>query len=157
MRRLGGPAEWPTVHGFHTRWPVPAPPARVFAVLTTMEGYPDWWPQVRQVQRLDDGSGLVRVRSALPYTLHLLLRRDVRDGPAGQLRVALDGDLRGWCAFDIVPDGEATMVHLTQRVQVQAAALRGLPRVARPFLLANHLWMLRCGGRGLRRHLAGQR
>ena len=50
-------------------------------------------------RRIDDERGVAVVRSVLPYTLHLVLTREVDDGVAGRLRVGIDGDLEGWASF----------------------------------------------------------
>ena len=69
-------------------WRVAAPPDRVFAVLADPDRYDQWWPQIRSVTRLGPDDGLARVRSLLPLTLTLHLRRIETDAAAGRLAVA---------------------------------------------------------------------
>ncbi|HEV7146421.1 MAG TPA: SRPBCC family protein, partial [Pedococcus sp.] len=64
---------------FEHQWSLDAPAPRVFAVLADVEGYASWWPQVRRVERIDEESGRTAIRSFLPYTLDLVLRRVVQD------------------------------------------------------------------------------
>lgn len=151
-----------TTYRFEHEWLLPADPERVYDVLVAVEGYDRWWPQIRRISRVDDESGWAHVRSALPYTLRLLLRRQVEDRAAGRLRVGVAGDLAGWCAFDVEPSAPGaaatspTLVRFTQEVEVAAPWLRRLSAVGRPVLVANHAWMLRSGGRGLSRLLTAE-
>lgn len=138
-------------------WRLPTSPARVFGALADVERYAVWWPQVRHIQRVDADSGWAWVRSALPYTLALLLTREVEDPEAGRLRVAIGGDLHGWSSWEVVagPAGGA-LARYAQEVVVPSRALSALPVLSRPVLQANHLWMMRGGERGLVRYLARQ-
>ena len=52
-------------------------------------------------ERIDDQSGRTDIRSFLPYTLHLVLRREVEDRSSGHLRVEVSGDLEGWCEWRV--------------------------------------------------------
>ena len=58
---------------FESTWEVAAPLADVHSVLVDLEHYPDWWPQVLAVAKLDDDTARVLCRSVLPYTLDLVL------------------------------------------------------------------------------------
>ncbi|WP_195908090.1 SRPBCC family protein [Nostocoides sp. HKS02] len=89
---------------FHHEWAIEAPAHRVFDALADVERYAAWWPQVRTAERIDDESGRTAIRSFLPYTLELVLRREVQDADAGVLRVAVHGDLEGWCQWVVRPD-----------------------------------------------------
>ena len=77
---------------FHHRWELPASPHGVFAALADVDGYQRWWPQVRSGQRIDERSGRVVIRSAVPISLHLVLTREIEDAEGGRLRVRLAGD-----------------------------------------------------------------
>ena len=78
---------------FHHEWSLPGPPGPVVEALADIEHYPTWWPQVRQVHRIDDHSGRAVVRSVLPLTLRLVLTRETEDREGGRLGVRIDGDL----------------------------------------------------------------
>ena len=139
---------------FTHEWSLAAGPDRVYAVLADVERYAAWWPQVRGVTRVDDQSGRAAVRSTLPYTLHLLLTRDVADEENRRLRVTLDGDLKGWSQWLLEPAGRGrTLAHYTQEVDVTPRLLRWGSRVARPLLVANHTRMMVAGRRGLTAYL----
>ncbi|MFJ6726872.1 SRPBCC family protein [Streptomyces sp. NPDC091281] len=142
-----------THHHFDSRWHLPAPPAVVHAVLERVDEYPRWWPQVRSVTRLDDATGVLTVRSLLPYTLTLTARETRRDPAAGVLEAAISGDLKGWARWTITADGTGSLARYEQDVDVTEPFLRRLPAAARPLLRANHRLMMRAGHRGLLRHL----
>lgn len=136
-------------------WLTSAPPARVFEVLADADHYPQWWPQIRSVTRLGPDDGLARVRSLLPLTLTLHLRRTETDAAAGRLAVAITHDLTGWARWTVGPDADTggTRAAYVQEVVVSAPTLARLAPHAGPLLRANHAWMMRSGERGLRRRL----
>lgn len=139
-----------------SQWLIPYPPDAVFAVLADGDGYPSWWPQIRDAARLDEASGRARFRSFLPVSLDVTLREELVDPIAGVLRARLDGDLAGWSQWTVHPDADAeyTVVHFVQQVDFtkHVAVVPLWP--LRPFLRANHAYMMRSGRRGLVRHLA---
>jgi hypothetical protein len=139
---------------FTSVWHLDAPPGRVLAVLRDPEGYPAWWPQIRRVRQLDERSGEAVVRSLLPYELVLRVAEGRDDPAAGRLEVALDGDLEGWCRWRARPHGRGTVARYEQEVVLRKPLPRRLPGLLRPVLRGNHAWMMRCGRRGLARHLA---
>ncbi|MEU0333696.1 SRPBCC family protein [Streptomyces sp. NPDC006193] len=141
-------------HRFRSLWPLPAPPSAVYAELERIEDYPRWWPQVRAVTRLDDTTGVIVVRSWLPYGLTLTAREARRDPAAGVLQVTLSGDLEGWARWTVTPGGPGTLARYDQDVEVAKPLLRRLAVPGRPVLRANHRLMMRGGRRGLLRRLA---
>jgi hypothetical protein len=127
----------------------------VYEALADIEGYQRWWPQVRGTRRLDADTGRVRIRSLLPYTLDLILHRAVQDEAQGVLRVEIEGDLRGWCAWQVVAEGPGTRAVFSQEVDVEATMLQRAPLAVRPLLRYNHAYMMRAGEHGLEGHLSG--
>ena len=142
-----------TAYRFDEEWHLRAPREQVYAALADVEGYEHWWPQVREIHRIDVDSGRVRIRSLLPYTLDLVLARDVADEARGILRVDITGDLHGWCAWQLTADGGGTRARFSQEVEVTVPLLQRVPFAIRPLLRGNHAHMMRSGERGLRRHL----
>ncbi|MFI5533193.1 SRPBCC family protein [Kitasatospora sp. NPDC051853] len=134
-------------------WALPAAPARVYAALRDVEHYPDWWPQIRTVRRLDDHTGELLIRSVLPYSLLLTAREQLQDEAAGLLAAELTGDLVGWSRWTVRPDGPGTRAVFEEEVRPAKPLMRRLAPVARPLFLANHAAMMRAGHRGLLRHL----
>jgi uncharacterized membrane protein len=81
---------------FVERWRVDRPGPVVYDVLADLTSYPEWWPQVRSVERIDDDSARVVCRSLLPYSLRFDMLRARDDRRAGVLEARLLGDLDGW-------------------------------------------------------------
>ncbi len=136
---------------FHDEWILPAPPDAVYAVLEDAEDYPTWWPQVRDVQRIDDVSGTVRFRSLLPYELTITARQSRRDPHRRILEIVMRGDLEGWARWTVVPHGTGgSAARFQQDVDVRKPLMRRLALPGRPLFVANHAWMMRGGRRGLR-------
>ncbi|MEG8278457.1 SRPBCC family protein [Streptomyces sp. AHA2] len=140
-------------HRFRSLWPLPAPPAAVYEVLQRPEDYPRWWRQVREVERLDDTTGVLRIRSVLPYDMTFTARQTRREPSAGVLEIAVSGDIEGWVRWTVGPHGDGTLARYDQVVSVGKPLLRRLAVPGRPLFRANHALMMRSGRRGLLRHL----
>ncbi|MCQ4193213.1 SRPBCC family protein [Streptomyces parvulus] len=140
---------------FRSLWALPAPASEVYRVLGRIEDYPLWWPQVREVTRLDDTSGRLRFRSFLPYDLTATLYEGRRDPAAGVLEVAMRGDMEGWARWTVAPRGAGTLARYDQEVEVHKPLLRRLAVPGRPLFRANHRLMMRAGRRGLAAYLEG--
>ncbi|MFE1073649.1 SRPBCC family protein [Streptomyces sp. NPDC058783] len=138
---------------FRSLWALPAPAPDVYRALERIEDYPRWWPQVREVTRRDDTSGVLRVRSLLPYDLTTVLREGRRDPAAGVLEVVMSGDMEGWARWTVASHGSGTLVRYDQEVVVGEPLLRRLAVPGRPLFRANHRLMMRAGRRGLAAHL----
>ncbi|MEW2450193.1 SRPBCC family protein [Streptomyces parvulus] len=140
---------------FRSLWLLPAPAPDVYRVLGRIEDYPRWWPQVREVTRIDDTSGRLRFRSLLPYDLAATLYEGHRDPAAGILEVAMRGDMEGWARWTVTPRGAGTLARYDQEVEVRKPLLRRLAVPGRPLFRANHRLMMRAGRRGLAAYLEG--
>lgn len=140
--------DW-THYRFRSRWALPVAPATVYEALERVEDYPRWWPQVREVTRLNDSTGIIRIRSFLPYDMTFTAREVRRDPAAGVLEIAMSGDLDGWARWTVTADGDGTLARYDQVVDVNKPLLRRLAVPGRPVFRANHRLMMRAGGRGL--------
>ncbi|MFF4802055.1 SRPBCC family protein [Streptomyces sp. NPDC001351] len=140
--------DW-THYRFRSRWVLPASPATVYDVLERAEEYPRWWPQVREVTRLDDTTGVIRIRSLLPYDLRFTAREARRDPGAGVLEIVMSGDIEGWARWTITAQGADALARFEQAVHVHKALLRRFAVPGRPVFRANHRLMMRAGRRGL--------
>ncbi|MFI8168525.1 SRPBCC family protein [Streptomyces sp. NPDC085931] len=138
---------------FRSLWPLPAPPAAVYEVLQRPEDYPRWWRQVREVTRLDDTTGVIRIRSVLPYDMTFTAREVRRDPGAGVLEIAVFGDIEGRARWTVTPRGTGSLARYDQVVSVTKPLLRRFAVPGRPVFRANHALMMRSGRRGLLRHL----
>ncbi len=142
----------PHRYKFASVWHLPVPPDAVFAELERLDRYPMWWRQVRTAERIDDDTCRIVVRSSLPYDLRVTAHRVRSDRAGGVLVARLSGDLVGTCGWRLISQPGGTRVEFAEEVEAQRPLLRRLA-VARPALQANHAWMMRCGERGLHRHL----
>lgn len=141
---------------FRSLWSVRTTTGRVFDALVDLAGYPDWWPDIRDVTQVDEDTADVTCRSVLPYSLRFRLHRAVEDELGGRVRVDMTGDLEGYVQGLVVEHRTAgALLAITQRVVVTKPLLRALAPVARPVFRANHALMMRRGQRGLRAYLAG--
>ncbi|GAA3992999.1 SRPBCC family protein [Streptomyces sp. NBC_01352] len=144
--------DW-TRYRFRSRWTLPASPVAVYTALERAEDYPRWWRQVREVNRIDATTGVITIRSFLPYDLTFTAREVRRDPAAGILEIAMTGDLDGWARWTITADGAGSLARYEQLVEVNKPLLRRFAVPGRPVFRANHWLMMRSGRRGLAGHL----
>ncbi|GAB2645018.1 SRPBCC family protein [Gordonia jinhuaensis] len=137
-------------------WSLPYSRDVVFDALADADSYRLWWPQVREVRRLDETHGTARLRALIPMALHITLTQRVNDAVRGELRADLTGDLVGWTSWHIHGDNRTARAEFAQEAYL---VKKGVPtwsvHAARPILVANHRSMMWSGRRGLIRHLAG--
>ncbi|MFE9774234.1 SRPBCC family protein [Streptomyces sp. NPDC005931] len=139
---------------FRSLWSLTAPVPAVYRALERIEDYPGWWPQVREVTRVDDTRGLVRIRSLLPFDLVTAMKEGLRDPAAGILEAGLSGDVEGWARWTISRRGDGgSLARYDQEVDVRRPLLRRLAVPGRPLFHLNHTLMMRAGRRGLAAHL----
>ncbi|MCX4232307.1 SRPBCC family protein [Streptomyces ortus] len=146
--------DW-THYRFRSLWILAALPDDVYGALADAERYPRWWPQVREVTPVDEVSGVIRIRSVLPYDLVFTAREVRRDRAAGILEIAMKGDVDGWARWTVTADGPGTRARYDQEVHVTKPLLRRFAVPGRPVFRANHALMMRAGRRGLAAHLRG--
>ncbi|QKV91649.1 SRPBCC family protein [Streptomyces sp. NA02950] len=139
---------------FRSRWELDAPPAAVYAALADGDTYPRWWPQIREVRRIDERTGAARFRSLVPYDLEVTVGEARQDPAAGVLEISLSGDLEGWVRWTVTARDTGTRALFEQEVVVRKPLLRRLALPGRPVFRLNHALMMRAGRRGLRAHLA---
>jgi carbon monoxide dehydrogenase subunit G len=126
---------------FTEHWTVGARPEAVHEVLHALEHYPAWWPEVRAVGKVDDDTAVVLCRSALPYTLELVLTA-VHRTPA-LLETRIGGTLDGTVRWRLAPAGPAaTRLHFEQEVTVAPGALALAAYAPGPLLRWNHHRMM---------------
>ena len=141
-------------YSFRASWVTPASPEEVAETVVDLERYPEWWPQVRAVAKLGPDTARVLCRSALPYTLDLVLDAVSREAPV--LEVAVSGDLDGWVRWTVTPDAGGTRTDFAQEVSV-TGPLAAASLVARPLLRWNHQQMMRGCQDGLSARLGARR
>ncbi|MFC4504512.1 MULTISPECIES: SRPBCC family protein [Streptomyces] len=140
--------DW-TRYRFLSQWALPAPTAAVYDALERVEDYPRWWRQVREVNRVDDTTGVIRVRSLLPYDLTFTVHAVRRDPVDGVLEIRMSGDIEGWARWTVTAGGTGTLARYEQVVDVRKPLLRRFAVPGCPLFRANHRLMMRAGRRGL--------
>jgi hypothetical protein len=139
-------------YSFRGSWTVPFPLESVRALLLDLERYPEWWPQVVAVAKLTEDDAMVVCRSALPYSLDLVLHAERRDPT--HLETSLTGDLEGVVGWYLADLGPETRMDFQQDVHVTGRLLRLASGIARPLLTWNHRRMMRGCLDGLHARLA---
>lgn len=150
------PSHTAVLFRFSGRYPLAAARAPVLAALADPEQWPLWWPQIRTVQRHDETSGAVQVRSRLPITMRLeLIDARVQDGV---LRARLEGDLVGWVHYRVqsAANERGCIVTYEQECRLGRAVPAMIVRAAAPVLRHNHEAMMRSGMRGLEAYASGR-
>lgn len=145
-----------SLHDYRFRdvWSLQVAARQVFDALIDLASYPVWWPDVRSVRQVDADTAEFTCRALLPYALVFRLHRAEQDERSGRLRVAITGDLEGYCLGLVAPEHPgAARLEISQRVVVTKPLLRRLAPVARPLFLLNHAAMMFRGQRGLRGYL----
>jgi ribosome-associated toxin RatA of RatAB toxin-antitoxin module len=139
---------------FRSVWTLPVSRDAVYDVVADLGAYPQWWPQVRTVERIDESTAALVCRSWLPYDLRFRASAVREDREAGILEATLTGDLEGWSRWTLTAHRAGTSLRYEQEVVTRAALLRRLAPIARPAMRLNHAVMMRACRRGLARRLA---
>lgn len=139
---------------FRSEWTFDCEYAAVYDVLSRLEDYASWWPQVTYSARDGNtGRAVVHLRSALPFTLRFALSRDVEDPEGGHLRAFVRGDIGGFVGWTISPASRGTAVRFDQAVTLEQPVVRKIDMAVRPLLQWNHAVAMRGCARGLERRL----
>ncbi len=153
----------PARYRFGHAWHVDAAPGRVRALLEDVARYDAWWPAVRVVggdARTDAGTdaGMDARTARLVVTAplgHRLRIRLVEAAPRDrELRAAIHGDLEGWCAWRVEPDGDGSLVRFAQHVEARAPLVRLATPLLRRALERQHAAVMRAAADGMRAALA---
>jgi hypothetical protein len=135
---------------FLSDWELPVEPVAAFSVLRDLWSYPNWWPEFKRADRINDETGLFALRSALPLTLTFTLRREIEDEARGLLAATASGDIEGSVEWLLEPiDASATIAHFTEEVTLKHPLARHTDFALRPLLNWNHAAAMRSGHRGL--------
>ena len=144
---------------FLTAWLLEARRSDVWDVLHDPERWPQWWPGVERVERLEpgdaDGVGSVfrnRWRSALPYTVEFTARTTRLEAPH-LIEVEATGELAGEGRWRLFEGAGVVAVTYEWSVRTTPRWMNAVAPVARPALAWNHHAIMRRGGEGLARRL----
>lgn len=140
---------------FVTTWCLEAPLERVFALIHASESWPEWWPGVSSVERLEDGDregvgslGRYVWRGRLPYELGFDVRITAVERPH-YMEGRSTGELAGVGRFRLFEGAGLTAVVFEWDVQTTARWMNALAPLLRPVFAWNHDWVMRQGGVGL--------
>jgi len=140
---------------FMTTWVLGAPVPDVFAVLRDYATYPEWWPDVRNVDLVQNGGGRgvgmvvrARVRSPLFYSLSFDVEL-VEVAEPGLISTRASGQLVGTGVWRLIEVAEGTRASYTWDVATTRPWMNLLAPVARPAFTAAHGSVMRRGSRGL--------
>jgi uncharacterized protein YndB with AHSA1/START domain len=147
---------------YHSHWVLQAPIETVWAALTEVETWAQWWPYVRRVQTLrrGDASGLGALRridwaSRLPYGFTL----DVECTEVQRLKLLrgrAHGHLQGEGVWTLAPLGaNSTDVRYTWRLELKRRWMKLTAPLMAPVFRWNHEGVMRGGELGLAHHLSG--
>jgi hypothetical protein len=139
---------------FRSEWALAATPECVFDALADLGDYVLWWPEIKQVVRVDEDSATITCRATLPYELVFTTTSSREDRDAGVLEASMHGDLEGTSRWTITASADGgTLAVFDEEVIARKRLLRALSPVARPVFRWNHELMMRHGQAGLRAHL----
>jgi uncharacterized protein YndB with AHSA1/START domain len=144
---------------FVTRWHVAAPVDDVFDAISHSEAWPSWWKGVESVTDLGGGEGVGNRRryvwkSALPYRLAFEVVTTRIERPH-TLEGDASGELAGTGRWDLreSPSGGTDVTYFWD-VRTTRRWMNALGPLLAPAFRWNHDYVMRAGGRGLRRLLA---
>jgi len=157
----------PLAHRFVliSRWRLDCPAAAAWDLLTDLEAWPRWWPEVLQAEvlhRAPVGQPGTRARltwrTRLGYRLQIAVtntRRQRQPDGRAEIEGRSEGDLLGRGLWVLEPVA-GRHVDVTYRYEVELA--RGWMRAAAPLLRRvfawNHFALMSSGAAGMARHLA---
>lgn len=129
---------------FRSQWRVIGSPAEVLDILTDVESLPHWCPAVYSRSRLVDRGDADQVgtvvdlivRARLGYSLSF--RLTVTEVGEDRCTFTSSGDLVGWGAWQVTPDGPSTAITVDWRVRLDRPLLRRSSLLLRPIFAVNH-------------------
>ena len=141
-------------YSFLTTWILDAPRDDVWNAIYEIERWPEWWPGVRRVQKLEDGdtNGIGsryrhEWRSVIPYPVRFETRITRIELPH-LIEADAEGELAGagrWRFFG----GRETAVTYEWNVRTTRSWMNLVAPIARPVFRWNHNVVMHQGGEGL--------
>ncbi|UZR30841.1 SRPBCC family protein [Methylococcus mesophilus] len=143
-----------------TRWRLDAPAEKVWQVLSDAERWPEWWPCVEAVEKIDPGGTngenslwAYTWKTMLPYRLRLEFRMTRIAAPV-LLEADVRGDVAGRGLCRIYRQEHRTVVQYEWNVRLCRSWMKRLAPLARPVFLWNHRMVMRQGEASLAARLA---
>jgi hypothetical protein len=147
-----------------SRWRLETTRERIWSLLTEPTGWPDWWPHLRSVSRLDrgepDGAGARHSfvwRSGLGYRLRIVMTT-TRTQRLRELEASASGDLRG-IGLWLIEDDAPGALRLTYRwdVELNRPWMRLLAPLLQGVFARRHFAVMASGAAGMARQLGCRR
>ena len=145
---------------FRDEWLAPAPPERVWDLISQPTLYPQWWPIYRDARLVVDNGGVGSVaalsfRVLLPYTL-IVTTTSTRFDPPRLLEGTVSGELEGTWRWTLAPCAEGTRVVFEETVETRRWILDLLAPLASRLFEINHRIAAERGANGMRAYLAAR-
>jgi len=144
---------------FVTSWHFNAPQEQVWDLIFHSENWPQWWPGVEKVEKLQDGDsnhvGAVHRytwKSKLPYRL-VFEMKTTRVEPISLLEGEAIGELQGFGRWQLSSESEITTVRYDWKVKTTKSWMNYLAPIARPLFKWNHDVVMGWGREGLAKRL----
>jgi uncharacterized protein YndB with AHSA1/START domain len=135
-------------------WRSSRAPDQVWAALTAVDAYRDWWPWLEGLEGASPAPGVglyATIRAPARYRVRCMVRFTEVDRPH-RLAAEIEGDLGGWARIELHPDGTGSFVRLRWSLHPARPLLRVLGVVAEPILVHGHDRIM---GRGTDQFVAG--
>jgi uncharacterized protein YndB with AHSA1/START domain len=146
-------------YAFTTTWQIAAPVAPIWAAISAVERWPQWWRGVEAVVRLRDGDdqGVGAIhrytwKSKLPYRLSFTMET-TRVEPLHLIEGRASGELQGAGRWTFSERTGGTTVRYDWNVRTTKAWMNLLAPLARPLFAWNHDVVMAWGHAGLLRRL----
>ena len=136
---MGGTQKVMADYEFVTNWRFKAPQEKVWDLIFHSDKWPDWWPGVEKVEKVQDGDsnyvGAIHRytwKSKLPYRL-VFEMKTTRVEPISLLEGEAIGELQGIGRWQLSNDGELTTVRYDWKVKTTKPWMNLIAPIARPF------------------------
>lgn len=144
---------------FLTRWELEAPIETVWAAVSDLSTYPQWFPYFAEVTQVapGDATGVgktyrVKVGGKLPYYLSFTLE-NVGQDPPRTLESKSSGQLEGTGRWELSQSGNVTTALYFWHVQTNRRWMNMTARLLRPLFVWNHHQVMDKGGTRLAAYL----
>jgi hypothetical protein len=148
-------------YSFLTTWLLEADRVDVWNAIYHAENWPEWWPGVEEVVKLEpgdeDGVGMVfrnRWKSVLPYSVEFVARTVTVERP-NLIEVKAEGELAGEGRWRLYAGADVAVTY-EWNVHTTKPWMNALAPLARRPFAWNHNAIMRRGGAGLARRVGGR-
>lgn len=123
---------------------LPVAPAALWAHVSRVERYPQWWPWLRRFEGralAADQDWACTVQPPLPYSVSFTVHLEEVEAPVSA-RARVSGDIEGWAELSIRPSVEGSEVRLVSSLAPSNGYLKVASRLAGPVVRFGHDWVL---------------